>query len=111
MDMNQIAGSILIGVLMMGSPAFASSKLVKEKQCMQCHAVSKDTIGPSFKNIAKRWKGKEDAEKTLIATIQKGTADGGGQHWDMKAKMPDASERPLVSDAEAQKIYQWIMRR
>ena len=55
--------------------------------------------------------GKEDAEKTLIATIQKGTADGGGQHWDMKAKMPDASERPLVSDAEAQKIYQWIMRR
>ena len=89
----------------------ASSKLVKEKQCMQCHAVSKDTIGPSFKNIAKRWKGKEDAEKTLIATIQKGTADGGGQHWDMKAKMPDASERPLVSDAEAQKIYQWIMRR
>ena len=71
MDMNQIAGSILIGVLMMGSPAFASSKLVKEKQCMQCHAVSKDTIGPSFKNIAKRWKGKEDAEKTLIATIQK----------------------------------------
>ena len=64
--MNQISGSILIGVLMMGSPAFASSKLVKEKQCMQCHAVSKDTIGPSFKNIAKRWKGKEDAEKTLF---------------------------------------------
>jgi cytochrome c len=109
--MNRISDSILIGMLVMSSPAFASSQLVKEKQCLQCHSISKDTIGPSFKNIAKRWKGKEDAEKTLIATIQKGTADGGGQHWDMKAKMPDTSERPLISDDEAKKIYKWIMSR
>lgn len=108
--MNTVSGSILIGVLVLSAPAFATSKLVKEKQCLQCHAVSKDTIGPSFKHIAKLWKGNKDAEKSLTATIQKGSTDGGGQHWDMKAKMPDDSERPTISDAEAKKIYQWIMR-
>lgn len=51
--MNKVSGSILIGVLVLSAPAFASSKLVKEKQCLQCHDVSKDTIGPSFKHIAK----------------------------------------------------------
>ncbi|KRB39560.1 MULTISPECIES: c-type cytochrome [unclassified Acidovorax] len=108
--MNKLSGSILIGVLMVSAPAFANSKLVKEKQCLQCHAVSKDTIGPSFKHIAKLWKGNHDAEKSLTATIQKGTTDGGGQHWEMKAKMPDGSERPPISDAEAKQIYKWIMR-
>ncbi|HVL46147.1 MAG TPA: c-type cytochrome [Acidovorax sp.] len=108
--MNKISGSILIGVLMVSAPAFASSKLVKEKQCLQCHAVSKDTIGPSFKHIAKLWKGNPDAERSLIATIQKGTTEGGGPHWDMKAKMPDGLERPPISDAEAKQIYKWIMR-
>lgn len=108
--MNKVSGSILIGVLVLSAPAFASSKLVKEKQCLQCHDVSKDTIGPSFKHIAKLWKGNKDAERLLTATIQKGTKDGGGPHWDMKANMPDGSERPMISDAEAKKIYQWIMR-
>lgn len=108
--MNKISGSILIGALVLSAPAFATSKLVKEKQCLQCHAVSKDEIGPSFQHIAKLWKGNKDAERSLIATIQKGTAGGGGPHWEMKAKMPDGSERPAISDAEAKKIYKWIMK-
>lgn len=100
----------LVLTLMASAPALASLQLVEEKQCLQCHAVDKTLIGPSFKRIAYRWNGNPTARKMLIATIQNGTREGGGQHWSEKTSMPDAWERPMVSDAEAQKIFEWIMK-
>ena len=92
------------------APAFATLALVQEKQCLQCHAVDKDLIGPSFKRIGFRWNGNPVAEKMLISTILNGTREGGGQHWSATTYMPDGWERPLVSQEEAQKIFVWIMR-
>ncbi len=91
------------------APAMANYALVQGKRCLQCHAVDKNLIGPSFKRIAYRWNGNPAAEKMLIATIRNGTREGGGQHWSATTNMPDAWERPLVSEAEAQKIFVWIM--
>ena len=107
--MTKIQGFSLIIALFASTSAFADLQLVQDKQCLQCHAVNKDLIGPSFKRIAYRWNGNPVAEKMLIATIQNGTREGGGQHWSATTNMPDSWERPLVSDAEAQKIYRWIM--
>jgi cytochrome c len=107
--MTKIQGFSLIVALFASNGAFADLQLVQDKQCLQCHAVNKDLIGPSFKRIAYRWNGNPVAEKMLIATIQNGTREGGGQHWSATTNMPDSWERPLVSDAEAQKIYRWIM--
>ena len=100
----------LVFTLMVSAPALASLKLVEEKQCLQCHAVDKTLIGPSFKRIAYRWNGNPTAEKMLIATIQNGTREGGGQHWSETIAMPNAWERPMVSNAEAQQIFKWIMK-
>ena len=99
----------LVLTLLASAPALASLKLVEEKQCLQCHAVSKPLIGPSFKRIAYRWNGNPTAEKMLISTIQNGTREGGGQHWSETTSMPNGWERPMVSDAEAKAIYRWIM--
>ena len=99
----------LVFTLMVSAPALASLKLVEEKQCLQCHAVDKTLIGPSFKRIAYRWNGNPVAEKMLIATIRNGTREGGGQHWSSTTHMPDAWERPMVSEEEAKKIFVWIM--
>lgn len=106
--MKKAAVAGLVGLLGICGSAYADLKLVQEKQCMQCHAVDKDTIGPSFKKVKARWKGQADAEKKLIATIRMGSEAGSGLHWG-KIKMPDNSERPLVSNAEASKIVKWIM--
>ena len=100
----------LVFTLMVSVPALASLKLVEEKQCLQCHAVDKNLIGPSFKRIAYRWNGNPTAEKMLIATIQNDTREGGGQHWSEPIAMPNAWERPMVSNAEAQQIFKWIMK-
>jgi cytochrome c len=99
-----------VGLVSACTWTLASEALVKDKQCLQCHAVEKDVIGPSFKRIAFRWKGNPTAEKMLIATIRNGTREGGGQHWSSTTEMPNSWERPLVSQAEAKQIFQWIMR-
>ncbi len=106
--MAKIACVGLMMALFVSAPALANLALVQEKQCMQCHAVDKDMIGPSFKRIAFRWNGNSVAEKMLISTILNGTQEG-GQHWSSTTSMPNGWERPLVSQAEAQKIYVWIM--
>jgi cytochrome c len=99
---------VVAGLLGMGFSAWANPQLADEKQCMQCHSVTKDGAGPAFQKIAIRWKGDQSAEKTLVATIRKGSVDGGGRHWGI-AKMPDDSERPWVSEHEAKQLVKWIL--
>lgn len=106
--MKKVAIGALIGAMAACTPAFADANLVKEKQCMQCHAVNEDGAGPSFKKIATYWKGMKNAEKTLVATIRKGSGEPGLSHWGA-ARMPDDSERPLVSEADAKKMVKWIL--
>jgi cytochrome c len=107
--MNRMGKILLIFAMGASTPVFADLNLVKDKQCMQCHDISIDRVGPSFQRIAKRWKGNPAAEKLLTSTIQQGTQEGGGQHWSSKANMPDSQERPMVSDVEAVRIVKWIM--
>jgi cytochrome c len=108
--MKVIIFAALACAALIGTPAFADAKLVQEKQCLHCHDVNADKAGPSFKKIAVRWKGQKEAEKTLVATIRKGSVEGGGQCWSMKAEMPNDRERPLISEDEAKQIYMWIMK-
>jgi len=90
-------------------PVLASEKLAQEKQCMQCHAVDKDTIGPSFKKIQAIYKGTKGAETKLIAVMRQGSDANLGPHWG-KARMPNDAERPTINDAEAKKIARWILK-
>lgn len=106
--MKQIAIALVAGSLCAAAPALASQELIQEKQCVQCHAVDKDGAGPSFHNIATKWKGRTDAEKALAETILRGSEATGGPHWN-KAKMPDQSERPLVSAPEAAALAKWVL--
>lgn len=107
--MKYIAVLALVVSVGISGQALASAKLVEDKQCLQCHAIDKETIGPSFKKIHTLWKGVKGAEAKLVATIRKGSDNSGGPHWGA-AKMPDNSERPLVSEAEAKSIVKWIMK-
>lgn len=88
-------------------PALASEALANEKQCLQCHKVREDWAGPSFQRISQKWKGRKNAEKQLTAAIQNGSKAMNGPHWGV-ARMPDGSERPPVSNAEAKELIAWI---
>ena len=52
--------------------ALASEALAKSSGCLNCHAVDTKKMGPSFKDIAAKYKGKADAEGTLVAKLSSG---------------------------------------
>jgi cytochrome c len=49
--------------------ADAAQALMKKSDCFKCHAVDKKKDGPSYKEVAKKYKGKPDAEDTLIKHV------------------------------------------
>lgn len=49
----------------------AAQVLVMDSNCMKCHAVNRTKNGPSFKQIAARYKDKPTAEETLVAYLKR----------------------------------------
>ncbi len=81
--------------------AFANEQLAKEKNCLACHAVENKLVGPSYKDVAAKYKGDKSAEGKLITKVIK----GGGGVW---GPMPMPAN-PQVSEADAKKLVQWIL--
>ncbi|MEO8753937.1 MAG: c-type cytochrome [Casimicrobiaceae bacterium] len=52
--------------------ANAQEDLAKKDGCMNCHDVSTKKVGPAFKDVAAKFKGKADAEATLVAKLKEG---------------------------------------
>lgn len=52
-----------------GIDAEAAKKLAKANSCLNCHAVDKSKMGPSYKKIAAKYKGNAGAEGILIKQI------------------------------------------
>jgi cytochrome c len=73
--------------------ANASEELAKKAGCTVCHATAEKKVGPAFKEVAARNKGKAGAEATLVAKIK-----GGKQHPPVKA-----------SDDDVKKIVKWVL--
>ena len=74
-------------------PALASEALAKADGCLNCHAVDTKKVGPSFKDVAAKYKGNADAEQTLTAKITSGKG-----HPATKA-----------SPADLKTIVQWVL--
>ncbi|HEY8048857.1 MAG TPA: c-type cytochrome, partial [Ramlibacter sp.] len=70
----------------------AGAQLAEDKQCMQCHSVEKDTIGPSFEKIKAIYRTMKDPRGSLIEMMRLGSDAHLGPMWG-KARMPDSSER------------------
>lgn len=64
------------GLLLAGSAMAVDMPKEGKAKCGACHAVDKKVVGPAFKDVAAKYAGKADAEKTLIANITKGGAFG-----------------------------------
>lgn len=83
--------------------ADAAKELMKKSDCMKCHAVDKKKDGPPFKEVAKKYKGKADAEEKLTKHITlKPMIEVDGKKEEHKAiKSSDA--------AEIKNVVQWIL--
>lgn len=79
----------------------AAESLAKKNGCLTCHAADKRLVGPSFKEIAARYKEDRNAESKLLNVIKK----GGSGVWG-PVPMPAT---PQIKDDEGKTLVQWIL--
>jgi cytochrome c len=87
--------------LLIAGQASADEALAKAKNCMSCHAVDKKVVGPSYKDVAKKYAGNAAAAATLEAKVKK----GGSGVWGTVPMPPN----PAVSDADIKKLVAWVL--
>jgi len=63
-----VVTSVLLGFAATGV-ALASEDLAKKNGCTGCHSVDAKKVGPSFKSISAKYKGKADAEAKLVGEL------------------------------------------
>ncbi len=85
----------------LSTPVLADQALATSKNCMACHAVDKKLVGPSYKDIAKKYAGDKAAADKLAEKIIK----GGSGVWG-PVPMP---ANPQVNAEESKKLVAWIL--
>jgi cytochrome c len=95
--------SALVGILLLSISNFANAgeALAKKNTCFACHATETKVLGPSFKEIAKRYNGQERAAAKLAASIKAG---GTGKWGD--TPMPSQEQ---ISPTDTLAIATWIL--
>ena len=79
--------------------------LAKKSGCLACHAIDKKVVGPSWKDVAARYKGK-DAKADLVAKVKAG---GKGNWTEVTRGVPMPPYSPRVSDENIEKLVDFIM--
>jgi cytochrome c len=79
----------------------AAEALMQKSGCVACHAVDKKVIGPSYKDIAAKYKADKDAATKLAAKVKA----GGQGVWGPVPMPPNAQ----VSDADIKTLVTWIL--
>ena len=78
-------------------PAQASEELAKKYMCLTCHTVDKKLVGPSYHDVAAKYKGDKTAEAKLVDKVKKGGVGVWGQiPMPPNDKVPDADLKALV---------------
>ena len=84
------------------APDAASAEgLLKKYACLACHSANAKVVGPSYKDVAAKYRGQADAEQTLVAKVK----GGGAGVWGEVPMPPN----PTVPDADLQAMIKWIL--
>jgi cytochrome c len=90
-----------LGLAFSTAPALASMELATKSACTACHAVDKKLVGPSYQDVAKKYKGDPKAEAMLIEKVKK----GGQGVWGPVPMPPNSN----VKDADIATLVKWVL--
>ena len=105
--MNFIKNIALVGIIgltaVVATPVMAAEgiELLTGKDCLACHKVDAKLVGPSYKDVAAKYKGDAEAPAKLVAKIK----SGGSGNWGTMPMVP----HPTIPDEELKKIVAWIL--
>lgn len=93
-----VISSLVAAGLFASAPAFANKDLATKHGCMACHQVDKKVVGPSYADVAKKYKPADEA--ALVAKVIK----GGSGVWGAIPMPPNAKP-----EADIKAIVKWIL--
>jgi len=97
---------LLVAGLTSGALVQASEALARSKNCLACHAIERKIVGPSYKDIARRYAGQPGSEAALADKILKGSRGAWAKQLGVDMSMPPNT---TVKPAEAYQLAQWVM--
>ncbi len=101
--MKTLVTSLFVSTAMLGFAAntLASEALAKKHNCLACHAIDKKLVGPSYQEVAAKYKGDAGAEAKLVAKIK----NGGSGAWGQVPMPPNAS----VPEGDIKTMVKWVL--
>ncbi len=76
-------------------------QLAQDNGCLACHSVKTKVLGPSYQDVAKKYKNDKKAKTMLIQKIK----NGGTGNWG-NIPMPG---HPKIKNEDLDKIVTWIL--
>jgi len=76
--------------------------LARQGNCLTCHRVDVKLVGPAWKDVAAKYRGKPDAVATITSHIEKGGSFG----WNFGVMPPRGGSQ--LSDADVAKLAKFI---
>jgi cytochrome c len=95
------ASLVMAGTLSSIQYATADEAMAQKKGCLACHGIDKKIVGPSFKDIAAKYKADEAAVSTLAEKVIK----GGSGNWGSIPMPPNST----LSAEEAESLVTWVL--
>lgn len=81
--------------------AKAAEAMTKANGCLACHTLKSRLVGPSYQEVADKYRGDATAEAKLIKKVK----DGGAGVWGQIPMIP----HPGISDADLKTMVDWIL--
>ena len=98
----------LFSALMFGfnlaNAADPAEALAQKSGCLMCHGIQNAVLGPSYKDVAQKYKDDKTAEARLVEKVKA----GGSGVW---GKMPMPANSPKVKDDDIKTIVKWVLTR
>jgi len=81
--------------------ANASEEIATANNCLACHKIDAQLVGPSYQDVAAKYKDQDGASEMLIESIKVGSSGKWGA-----IPMP---ANPNVSDDDLKALVEWIL--
>ncbi|NJM30318.1 MAG: c-type cytochrome [Rhizobiales bacterium] len=98
-------GPVMFALALWAPPGFADQELARTNGCFQCHKPGNAGVGPSFAEIAAKYRGNEAARASLIVAVKAGSKG----NWTALSKgVPMPPFSPRISDGDIERLVDWI---
>ena len=97
---------VLSAALVAGLPAWAADEtaaldIAKKNGCLACHGMETKMVGPSWRDVGKKYAGDAEAEDRLVVKVKK----GGKGVWGQVPMPPNVT----VNDADVRTLVKFVL--